>query len=68
MLLCAKTAVRHRQGRFSMTAAELIALLEGLDPDAPVLVVVEDVAHEISHVEPAISDDEEEEVHLILET
>jgi hypothetical protein len=51
-----------------MTAAELIALLEGLDPDAPVLVVVEDVAHEISHVEPAISDDEEEEVHLILET
>jgi len=50
-----------------MTAAELIALLENLDPDAPIRVVVDDVAHEISHVEPAVNEDEEEEVHVILE-
>jgi hypothetical protein len=52
----------------AMTAAELIALLEDLDPDAPVLVVVEDVAHQISHIEPAVSEDEEDEVHVFLET
>jgi hypothetical protein len=50
-----------------MTIAELIALLENLDPDAPVLVVINDVAHDISHVEPTVTEDEEEEVHVFLD-
>lgn len=49
-----------------MTVAELIALLENEDADAPILVNIEGTTREISHLETMPQEDGAFEVHIML--
>lgn len=50
-----------------MTVGELIAMLEMQDPDAPVLLSIDDATYEISHLEVMPQDDGELQVHILAE-